>query len=249
MAKLIAANWKMNKTLQETKEFINALKKIKISKDRQVLICPAFTSLYTASKLLKNTKILLGAQNMHFEDKGAFTGEISGIMLKDIGCSHVIIGHSERRHKFNEQDELINKKVKKALSLGITPILCVGELLEERNSGKGESVISRQLVNGLQGVTESDIVKVIIAYEPVWAISGQDPTHEAATPQDAKDMHVFIKKKLVEMYSAAASEMRIIYGGSMKPENAHSLLAIQEIDGGLVGGASLDIKKFSVLIS
>jgi len=248
MQQLIAANWKMNKTINEAVSFISEFKKlIKDIKNAEIVICPPFTSLQAVSKELKNSNIKLGAQNMHFENAGAFTGEISPLMLKEIGCEYVILGHSERREFFNETDDLINKKVAAALKNGLKPILCVGETAEQRQHGKTEDVIEDQIIKCLKGVDK--IKDVAIAYEPVWAISRGNPNQKAATKADAEDAHLFIRKLLEGMYDEnAAKNTRIIYGGSMKPENAKELLAMPDIDGGLVGNASLNAKSFAEIV-
>jgi triosephosphate isomerase len=188
---------------------------------------------------------MVGAQNMYFEKEGAFTGEISPVQLIDAGAKFVIIGHSERRHIFGEKDELINKKVKAALSYGLTPILCVGELLEEREAGKTMDVNKKQIVEGFKGLSEEEASKVIIAYEPVWAIG----TGKTATPEDADEVHSFIRKVLEELYSKNLAEsIRILYGGSVKPENVDGLMAKENIDGVLVGGASLKVDSFTRIV-
>ncbi len=240
---MIAGNWKMCKTISETADFVNELKKLDMPTDKDVLICPSFIALNAAAELAKGSKINIGVQNMHFEESGAFTGEISPLMLKGI-CKYVILGHSERRHVFGEDDSLINKKVKSALGHGLLPILCIGEKIEQRKAGNTESVVKEQLLNGLDGI--KDISKVIIAYEPVWAIG----TGETATPQQAEEVHTYIRFLIKDKYSdKAASNIRILYGGSVKPENVKELMAEDDIDGALVGGASLDVKKFYKLIN
>ncbi len=206
-----------------------------------MIVCPPFTSLETANELLKGSGIGLGAQNMYFEESGAFTGEISAAMLKSVGCEFVILGHSERRTIFGESDEVINKKVKKALASGLKPIFCIGETLEERESGVTFDAVKRQVVNGLAGVTEAEMDSVIIAYEPVWAIG----TGKVATPDQAQEVHAFIRAELVKLFGAAVAEKTIIqYGGSVKPENAKELLGQPDIDGALVGGACLKADSF-----
>ena len=198
------------------------------------MVCPAFTALSSVAAELKGSNVKLGAQDMWHEDSGAFTGEISPIMLKDIRCEYAIIGHSERRHIIGESDELINKKVKAAVKHGLIPILCVGETLDERESGKAKSVVKRQIAEGLKGV-DGDIV---IAYEPVWAIG----TGKTATPSQAEEMHAYIRGLIKD------TKTRIIYGGSIKPENMKELMSCENIDGGLVGGASLEAKSFSEIV-
>ena len=250
MKKLIAANWKMNKTVKESVEFIIQFKKlVKDEKNVEIIICPPFTALNEIKKSIKNLNIKLGAQNMHFEDSGAFTGEVSPLMLREIGCEYVILGHSERREIFGEDNSLINKKVIAALKHGLKPILCIGENLEQRKNEKTKEVIENQLKYCLKNIDKNQILKINIAYEPIWAISKGDPHHKAATKEDAEEGHKFIRNVLAEMYgNDAAKNARIIYGGSMKPENAKELLAMPNIDGGLVGNASLDAKSFAEIV-
>lgn len=244
---VIAGNWKMNKTLSESVELIsglkNAINDVEINCD--VIICPPFTNLETASTLLKDTVIKLGAQNMHFEDSGAFTGEISANMLLSVGVEYVILGHSERRAIFGETNEMINKKVRKAIESGLKPILCVGETLEERESGTMKNVIESQVKGGLQNISAGDMEKIIIAYEPVWAIG----TGKTASPEQAQEVHEFIRGLLAELYSNEIAENSTIqYGGSVKPENAATLLSMNDIDGALVGGACLKAESFAAII-
>lgn len=241
--KVIAGNWKMNKSLSESLSLIKEIKlaALSLSGKAEVIICPPFTSLETGANLLKESPVKLGAQNMHFEESGAFTGEISASMLKSVGCEYVILGHSERRAIFHEPDEMINKKIKKALSSGLKPIFCVGETLEERESNRTEKVIEVQIVEGLKDIPESDMKDIIIAYEPVWAIG----TGKTATPQQAEDVHVFIRNLVKKLYSATTSDKIIIqYGGSVKPDNSKELLSMPNIDGALVGGACLKADSF-----
>ena len=249
MQKLIAANWKMNKTAKEAAQFIDEFKKlIKDFKDAEIVICPPFTILNETKKLIKDSKIKLGGQNMHFESSGAFTGEVSPLMLKDIGCEYVILGHSERREFFNEDDNLINKKVIAALNNNLRPILCI-ENLEQRKNGKTKEVIEQQLRICLKNANKSQMTKITIAYEPVWAISRGDPSHKAATPEDAEEGHKLIRNFLERMFdSATAKNTRVIYGGSLKPENAKEPLSMPNINGGLVGNASLDAKSFAEIV-
>lgn len=243
----IAGNFKMNKSIADTvayaKDLVSAVSDIN---DRDILICPPFTSLTECSKIVKDTNILLGAQNMHFEESGAFTGEVSAEMLLEAGAKYVILGHSERRHIFKEDDELINKKVKKALSIGLEPILCVGEQLEERENGLAETVVKNQIEGGLKDISESEAKKLTIAYEPVWAIG----TGKTAQPEDAEAIHAFIRKTLSQIYSQNfADSIRIQYGGSVKPENVTELMSMENIDGALVGGACLKVDSFSKVIN
>ncbi len=241
----IAGNWKMHKTATETVETLKELKNL-ISEidDRTIMIAPPFTSLRDAFKIVEGSNIFLGGQNMFYEDKGAFTGEISPDMLLDAGCKFVILGHSERRHIFGEGDELINKKIKKALQKRLTPILCVGEKLEEREMGHVEDVVRKQLTGGLKSLTKEDILNIIVAYEPVWAIG----TGKTATPEDANSVHMFIKNFLCDTYLVKEEDLIVLYGGSVKPGNIASLMAKHFIDGVLVGGASLSPQDFSKIV-
>ncbi len=244
---IIAGNWKMNNDLNQSEKLIVELKNLLQNEkpNCDVIICPPFTSLSEASKLIKGSIIKLGAQNMHFEDSGAFTGEVSAPMLKSVGCEYVILGHSERRTIFGETDELINKKIKKALSAGLKPIFCVGELLEEREKGSTNDVVKRQVLKGLDGVSANDMTKLIIAYEPVWAIG----TGKTATPAQAQEVHEFIRDLIEVNYSLeVANELTIQYGGSVKPENAKELISQKDIDGALVGGACLKADSFMGII-
>jgi triosephosphate isomerase (TIM) len=245
--KVIAGNWKMHKDLSQSQNLIskltNELGKEDVKCD--IIICPPFTSLSEANGLVKNTKVKLGAQNMHFEDKGAFTGEVSAAMLKSVGCEYVILGHSERRAIFGESDEMINKKIKKALISGLRPIFCIGETLQQRESGTMNSVIKRQVTEGLQHVSKDEMEKVIVAYEPVWAIG----TGVTASPQQAQEVHVYVRQLISDLFGEDTAEKLIIqYGGSVKPENAGELLSQSDIDGALVGGACLDPDSFLKII-
>jgi len=244
------ANWKMNKDINDSISFINDFKKlIKNIKNTEIVICPAFTSLSAMKKAIQNTGIKLGAQNMYFEEKGPFTGEISPLMLKDI-CDYVILGHSERREIFNEDDSLINKKIIAALIGSLRPILCVGENLEQRRKGRTKEVIEKQLKNCLKNIDENQVLKIDIAYEPIWAISKGNPNHKAATAEDAEEGHKLARNIIADIYDEnIAKNIRVIYGGSMKPENARELLSMPNIDGGLVGNASLDPKSFAEICS
>ena len=250
MKKLIAANWKMNKTVEEAVLLAKELNSLlKIEKKSEVVLCPPFTALSEVSKVLKGSNIELGAQNMHFEDSGSYTGDISPVMLKGIGCKYVILGHSERREFFKEDDELINKKVLAALKHTLKPILCVGELLQQRENGQANNVVESQLKKCLENVGNSQMANVAIAYEPVWAISRGNPNAKAATKEDAEEMHKFVREVLSKMFGPkTAKNARILYGGSMKPENAKELLGMPNIDGGLIGNASLNAKSFFEII-
>lgn len=245
--KIIAGNWKMNNDLQQSISLIEELKSKLQNKtlNCEVIICPPFTSLTEAKKLIEGSVIKLGAQNMYYEDSGAFTGEISAAMLKSVGCEYVILGHSERRTIFGERDEMINKKIRKAISEKLKPIFCVGETLEEREKDVTEKVIKKQIEKGLKDITPDEILDVIIAYEPVWAIG----TGKTATPEQAQEAHHFIRKLLANMYSKDfANLITIQYGGSVKPENARELLSQKDIDGALVGGACLKADSFIGII-
>lgn len=245
--KVIAGNWKMHNDINESEILINSLKQLLKGKsvNCDVIICPPFTSLTEASKLIEGSVIKLGAQNMHFEDKGAFTGEVSASMLKSAGCEYVIIGHSERRTIFNENDETINLKLKKALEKGLKPIFCIGETLDDREKGITQDVVKLQIEKGLQGISADDMKNILIAYEPVWAIG----TGKTATPQQAQEVHEFIRSLIYQKYSQFVSDNLIIqYGGSVKPENASELLSQKDIDGALVGGACLKAESFLGII-
>lgn len=245
--KVIAGNWKMNNDLQQSVNLIEEIKGKLAGREVNcdVVICPPFTSLYEAKKMIDGSIIKLGAQNMFYEDSGAFTGEISASMLKSVGCEYVILGHSERRTIFGEKDDMINKKVKKAISQNLKPILCVGETLKEREKDVTEKVVKRQIEKGLNDVTPDEVLNVIIAYEPVWAIG----TGKTATPQQAQEVHAFIRKLLTTMYSKDFAKLiPIQYGGSVKPDNAKELLSQKDIDGALVGGACLKADSFIGII-
>jgi triosephosphate isomerase len=245
---VVAGNWKMFKTVDESIELINGLKSNISNSNAQldVVVCPPFTSLAIASNLLKGSGIKLGAQNMSEYDEGAYTGEISWKMLKSAGCEFVILGHSERRQYFGEMNDLINLKAKKALANGLKPIICVGERLDERESGVTEQIITTQVRGVLAGITSDDLKNVMVAYEPVWAIG----TGKTATPKQAQDVHRHIRKLVAQLYSWNVAERLIIqYGGSVKPDNAAELLAQDDIDGALVGGACLKADSFSSIIA
>ena len=243
---IIAGNWKMNKTPAEAKALIEEMKPL-LSKTKwcEMVLCVPFTDIQTAVKAAKGSKIAIGAENMHYEKSGAFTGEISADMLKELGVKYVIIGHSERRQYFNETDEACNKKVLVALENGLRPILCVGESLTEREQDVTMEVIRKQIKIALQGVAVEDIKKVVIAYEPIWAIG----TGKTATAEQANDTIKFIRKTLAKKYGkVTANRVRIQYGGSMNAKNAAELMAMSDIDGGLIGGASLKAVDFSVVV-
>ena len=245
--KLIAGNWKMNKDIHETATLIAELReRMKDFKNEvDVVICPPCTSLVVAKSLIKDSPIKLGSQNMSQQDDGAYTGEISSKMLTTIGCEFVILGHSERRQYFKETDDLVNTKVKKALKAGLTPIVCIGETLEEREAGITDKIITTQVKGVLHELTSNEVEKLVIAYEPVWAIG----TGKNATPEQANQVHKLIRKLIGQIYSWTVAEKLIIqYGGSMNAENATSLLTQSDIDGGLIGGASLKSDAFMTII-
>lgn len=242
---IIAGNWKMHFNIEDTKKFLGELlPKVKDAKC-EVVICPPFTSLQTANELLKGTNVKLGAQNIHFEEKGAFTGEISSEMLKSVGVSYVIIGHSERRTYFNETNEDTNKKIFTCLKHGFTPILCVGETLEERESSNMEKVLETQITEGFKNVSKEDVKKVVIAYEPIWAIG----TGKTATSEDANNVIGFIRSVVEKIYDkSVAEEIVILYGGSVKPNTIKEQMGMENIDGALVGGASLVADDFELIV-
>lgn len=239
----IAANWKMNKTVAETGAFLQELAPlVSGAADREIVIAPPFTSLAAAAALLKGTRIQLCAQNVFYEEKGAYTGEVAPGMLVDAGCSQVIIGHSERRHYFKETDEILNKKVKAARGQGLKVIFCIGESLDEREAGKTFEVLKRELDGGLSGVAAEGLV---VAYEPIWAIG----TGRTATTEQAQEAHAYIRGQLSRIYGAAAAEgLRILYGGSVTPDTIDSLMACADVDGALVGGASLKPDSFARIV-
>ncbi|MFH0772103.1 MAG: triose-phosphate isomerase [Candidatus Omnitrophota bacterium] len=243
---IIAGNWKMYKTISEAIELIEGLKaELKNEDSVDVVVCPPFTAIYKIAELLKGSKIKCGAQDMFWEEEGAYTGEISPKMLKDLGCEFCIIGHSERRAYFGENNETVNKKVKVALKHGLTPIMCVGERLEERDSGKTFDVIKSHIEGGLKGLSGDEVLKIVIAYEPVWAIG----TGRNATPEQAQEAHKFIRSLIEKAYGSRISEeIRIQYGGSVKPDNIGSLRAGKDVDGALVGGASLKSRDFAEIV-
>ncbi len=245
--KAIAGNWKMNKDIHETSALIGELagRLTDFRDEADIILCPPFTSLVIAKSLLKGTPMKLGAQNMSQHDNGAYTGEISASMLSAIGCEYVILGHSERRQYFKETNDLVNAKVKKSLAAGITPIVCVGETLEERESGITDMVITTQVKGVLHELDTVQIEKVIVAYEPVWAIG----TGKNATPDQANDVHKLIRKIVSKMTSWAVAEKLVLqYGGSMNAQNAATLLSQPDIDGGLIGGASLKSDAFMAIV-
>jgi triosephosphate isomerase len=244
--KFIAGNWKMNTTIDEARALAKGITETagKIT-DVDVAICPPYTNLSAVGEAIRGTSVKLGAQDVHWEAKGAFTGKVSCGMLKSVGVTYVIVGHSEQRSYFHETDENVNKKAKAVLSAGLLPIICVGETLAERKAGKLTEVVERQVRGAFAGIAKADALKCTVAYEPVWAIG----TGEVATPAQANEAHQFIRKVLASLYdNAAADAMRIQYGGSMKPDNAKDLLALSDVDGGLIGGAALKAQDFLGII-
>ena len=244
--KVIAGNWKMNKLPNEAISFIEELAPLVKNTQNEVILCVPYTDLFYALLTAQNTNIKIGAQNMHFEESGAYTGEISGKMLKSINVEYVIIGHSERRQYFQETDETVNKKIKAAFQYGLKPIVCVGETLEQREAGKTEEIITKQTELALEGLTEEQVKNTIIAYEPIWAIG----TGKTATKEDANNSIEAIRNKIVEIYGQTiASSVIIQYGGSVKSTNAKELFEMSNIDGGLVGGSSLKAEEFSKIVN
>ncbi|MHA2185758.1 MAG: triose-phosphate isomerase [Promethearchaeota archaeon] len=244
---IVGGNWKMNRgTPQESREMLDELiPAVEKIQNVDIVIAPPFTSLLSAKEILKGTNIELGAQNMYFEDKGAFTGEISPNFLSEIGVTYVILGHSERRNVFNESNSLINQKLKKALQTGLKPIVCIGEHLEERETGKTKDVIQAQLKETFSSLTKDQMKQVVIAYEPIWAIG----TGKTASPEQAEEIHVYIRTLLSQIYDNETGDLvRIQYGGSIKPNNAEELFFKENIDGGLVGGASLQTDSLTQII-
>lgn len=241
---IIAGNWKMFKTVGEAIAFVNEVKGKAEVEGVESVICAPFTALPALAEAVKGTKLKIGAQNMHWEESGAYTGEISGAMLKDLGVDYVIIGHSERRAYFAETDETVNRKVHAAFRYGITPIICVGEKLEEREAGQTKEVCRVQTEAALQGLTAEQAAQAVIAYEPIWAIG----TGRVATPEQAQEAIAFVRALVGGRSEEAARQVRVLYGGSVKPENAAEILAQEDVDGALVGGASLDAAGFAEIV-
>lgn len=242
---IIAGNWKMNNTIADTKALLTDLIPLVADAKAEVVVCVPYTNIAAAGEMIKNTNIQLGAENVHWADKGAFTGEISADMLLELGVKYVIIGHSERRQYFGETDQTVNARTLTALKKGLKPIICVGETLEERESGKVEEVLVRQTTKAMKNVSKDDLDNLVIAYEPVWAIG----TGKTATKEEANDTIAIIRNTLAKLYcEGCAEKVRIQYGGSMNPKNAAELMAMPQIDGGLIGGASLKAEDFSKVV-
>jgi triosephosphate isomerase len=240
---LIAANWKMHMTSRETEDFISGfLPLVEGAESVEIVIAPPFTSLAMAARLLERSPVRISGQNVFYEDKGAYTGEISPGMLKDTACSYVIIGHSERRHYFSETDEIVNRKLRAVAATGINVIFCIGETLEERETGSTYDVLTRQIHRGLKDIPSEGLV---VAYEPVWAIG----TGRTASPDQAQEAHHFVREELRKLYAVRADFIRILYGGSVKPENICSLMQKEDVDGALVGGASLKPESFARIVN
>ena len=243
--KVIAGNWKMNKSPNDVKTFMESFPTLVKDADAEVVLCVPYIDLKTALDLAAGTNVKICAQNMHYEEKGAFTGEISPKMLKDINVEYVIIGHSERREYYKETDESVNRKLKAAFEYGLKPILCVGETLSQREEGVTKSFVTTQVEKALDGLTNNQVASTIIAYEPIWAIG----TGKTASKEDANEVCGWIREKVRELYGNAADEVVIQYGGSVKSSNAKELFSMSDIDGGLVGGASLDPEEFSKIVN
>lgn len=243
---IIAGNWKMNNTIAATKALLTDLIPLVKDAKAEVVVCVPYTDIATAGEIIKGTNIKLGAENVHWAEKGAFTGEISADMLVELGVEYVIVGHSERRQYFGETDQTVNARVKAALGKGLKPIICVGETLEEREGGLVESVLVRQTTEAFKDIDKSQLENIVIAYEPVWAIG----TGKTATAQDANDTIAIIRDTMANLYckDCAENKIRIQYGGSMNPKNASELMAMPQIDGGLIGGASLKAVDFSQVV-
>jgi triosephosphate isomerase len=244
--KFIAGNWKMNTTLEEAASLAKGIvAKVGSRTDVDIALCPPYTNLSLVSEIIKGSTIKLGAQDVHWEAKGAYTGKVSCAMLKSVGVSYSIIGHSEQRTYFHETNETVNKKVKATLAAGLLPIICVGETLQERKSGKMKSVVESHVRGAFATISKQDAMKCTIAYEPVWAIG----TGETATPDQANEAHMFIRTLLKTIYDEECSQkLRIQYGGSMKPDNAKALLSLSDVDGGLIGGAALKVDDFAGIV-
>ena len=242
---IIAGNWKMNNTIEEGLQLVEEIKTQELNSNVEAVLCVPFTAIKVVKEATKDTDIKVGAQNMHWEESGAFTGEISPLMLKELDVDYVILGHSERRQYFNESDETVNKKMKSALAHGIKPIICVGESLVERESNQEKEIVKNQIIEGFKDIVEENLINIVIAYEPIWAIG----TGKTASADDANDMILFIRQTIGELYNEAKDMVRIQYGGSVKPDNILELMGKSDIDGALVGGASLKADDFVKLIN
>jgi triosephosphate isomerase len=244
--KVIAANWKMNKTSDETRNFFRAFLPLIADQSRdEIVVCPPCTSVDAAMAAVQGSQVAIGVQNVHWKAEGAYTGEISAVMLLSLGVTHVIVGHSERRQYFGETDDTVNLRLKTALEAGLTAICCVGEVLEEREAGLTDDVLRRQCVRAFHAISAKKAVKLVLAYEPVWAIG----TGKTATPELAAQAHAVIRREAAEVFGEEfAAKLRILYGGSVKPDNVPELMAQEEIDGALVGGASLDPKSLAAIV-
>jgi triosephosphate isomerase len=243
---MIAANWKMYKTPDQTRDFFrDFLPQVAGHTRDEIVVCPPYVDLAAGIEAAKGSNVAIGGQNVHWKDEGAFTGEISASMLLAVGATHVIVGHSERRQYFGESDDTVNLRLKAALQAGLTPICCVGEVLEEREAGLTDDVLRRQCVRAFHAISAKKAAKMVVAYEPVWAIG----TGKTATPELAAEAHAVIRSEVTEIFGEEyASNLRILYGGSVKPDNASALMAQEGIDGALVGGASLDPKSFAAIV-
>lgn len=243
---IIAGNWKLNHNIKEAIELVTELKReLSDTNDVEIVVCPVFTAVASVAEVLMESNIGTGAQDLYWEDSGAFTGEVSAPLIKEAGAEYVIIGHSERRQYFGETNETVNKKLKAALAANLTPIVCVGEVLEERESGKTFDVVQKQCEESLTGISSEEVEKTVIAYEPVWAIG----TGKTATPDQAEEVHKFIRELLAKLHSEeVANTIRIQYGGSVKPDNTAELMGQPDIDGALVGGASLKSDSFTAIV-
>lgn len=245
MKPLIAGNWKLHGTVSMAVDLLKKLKElVKDVKDVDILVCPPFTALRDVEGIIRGSNIMLGSQNVFYEEKGAFTGEISPLMLKELKCTFAIVGHSERRQYFMETDLAVNKKIKACLEHNLTPIMCVGETQQERGDDITKKVIEKQVTKGLNRVAKEEISRVIIAYEPIWAIG----TGQTATPEQAQEIHYFIRDVLRKLFGEEEEKVRILYGGSVKPENIKSFMAKRDIHGALVGGASLKADSFAGIV-
>jgi len=244
---IIAGNWKMNKLISEAVELASEIKNRTGSvANKEIVLCPPFTALSSVKEVLEDSPIKLGAQNMHWEVRGAYTGEVSPMMLKDLGCTYVILGHSERRQYFGETSSIVKKKVRTAFSTGLVPIVCVGETLPEREKGETLRVLEEQVKTGLSELTREEGKGLVVAYEPVWAIG----TGKTATPDQAEEAQRFIRKLLGQMFGGeSAQAIRILYGGSINPDNISALMSCEDVDGGLVGGASLNVESFVKIVN